>query len=226
MLSPRIGLTLLLLLACCNSDRPRKAREEDSSEEVEEKPRKKPRKADSAKGPVVHFDEPAAPTVRPQVSFEPVAPQAPKVAPEFDFLGGAATRIAPALAQRPAPLRLTEVVVRQERVDVEYIAPDAKRVFAFTLSGESSRESKPPLIQPSEAELPALAFGSSDVDWAKLPSLAKTAQERVPESEGLSHVVIQRFLPFHKDVQIRVFVLPKGYADFTARGAFLAAQAK
>ncbi len=226
MLSPRIGLPLLLLLACCNSERPRKSREEDSSEESEEAPRKKPRKADSAKGPVVHFDQPQVPSVRPQLSFEPVAPQAPAVAPEFDFFGSASTRIPAALAERPAPLRLTEVAVRSERVIVEYVAPDGKAVRAFTLSGEATREDKPPLIQPDVSKLAELSFSSADVDWAKLPAMAKTARERVADSEGISHGVIQRFLPFHQDVQVRIFVLPGGYADFTARGGFLAAHAK
>jgi hypothetical protein len=209
--------------ACSKPTAKREPASEDESEEADEPPKKKKTKASStglvfepAPSPI-----PGAPSPRPQLTFEP-APQAPAPAtlpPEYDFLSSGASRIVPLMESRVANPRFASVVVRHERVDLEVIT-GSDAVHDYQLKGDSVIDRGPdkPLIRRGK-ELQRSAFSSADVDWAKLPGVVKDALKRIPGAQ-LSHVHIDRPLPFSQDVQVRVFTERRGWVDYDARGAF------
>jgi hypothetical protein len=219
---------LLLALACSKLSAKREVSEDDS-EEVEQRPRK-PRRSPSAGGLVFEPEptaQPGAPAPRPKLTLEPLAPTPlaptplppPALPPEIDFLSSGASRIVPLIEQRVPRPRFAEVVVRHDRVDVDVITgPDA--VQEYQLKGDVVTDRGLDEIKSRRGrELQRAAFGPADVAWAKLPGVAKDAKARLA-ALAISHVHVERPLPFSQDVQIRVFTEERGWVDYDAQGRF------
>jgi hypothetical protein len=83
--------------------------------------------------------------------------------------------------------RFVEVVVRHDRVDVDVVTgPDA--VQQYQLKGEGVMDRGLDTIKSRRGkELGRAEFGAADVDWAKLPSVARDALDRLPGAQ-VSHV--------------------------------------
>jgi hypothetical protein len=215
--------SLVLALACSRPSSKPDLRDDDS-EEVDERPRKK--RATSSAGLV--FEPAPAPTggpggsaPRPKLTFEPVPPQPtlPPLPPEVDFLSSGASRIVPLLEERVARPRFSEVVVRHDRVDLDVITGPAA-VQRYQIKGNVVTDRGPEKVLAHQAkELQRAAFGPADVDWGKLPGVAKDALGRLPGA-SISHVHVERPLPFSEDLQVRVFVEGKGWVAYDARGRF------
>ncbi len=219
-------LTVLVVLAlgggaCSRFDKARR----ETTDETDEEPRtNKGSKQKPAKKLV--FDEVPSTTAPARLTFEP-APTQPTVAlpARYDFFLEAIHRIGPQLRTVEASPRIFQVAIRRERVDAELIAPSGDMIHSVDLKGDADVDggTKRDLILKSAAELSQRAFAIEDVDWTKIPALVKDAPTRVTDGEGVDFVSIKRPLPFSKDVQIRVFVAPRHFVDYTAKGAFIAA---
>jgi hypothetical protein len=213
---------LVLASACAKPASKREVVRDDDSEEPDSRPKKKRAGLEFDAAPTLQTG--AAP--RPTLSFEP-APSVkapPPLSPEVDFLSSGASRIVTLLERRVVRPRFVEVVVRHDRVDVDVVTgPDA--VQQYQLKGEGVMDRGLDTIKSRRGkELGRAEFGAADVDWAKLPSVARDALDRLPGAQ-VSHVFIERPLPFSQDVLVRVFLAPGGWVDYDARGRFLATHA-
>lgn len=241
--SPRVALLLLTLLLGC--DRlaelaPKKAatRESDTSESEEEAPKKKKKKKEpqaappDAPPPELTFTAMPSPppTSSAKLEFErvaPLLPDAPTIAPADDFTKLAASKILPKLREQKLPaLRATEIVVYPARVKVTlHDQPSLAEVRIVWLQGESvsDKGNALPFIKEPATKLAEREFDVTSVDWAGLPQLVADASRRV-NGRVTSHVVIERPLPFDRDVQTRVFVNDvdgvSKFVDYDAKGRF------
>lgn len=76
-----------------------------------------------------------------------------------------------------------------------------------------------------DGDLEANLFSDTEVNWAVIPTLVETALAQIPiEGAEVSHISVQRNLPFSDAVQIRVFVngtRTSGYLDADAQGTVI-----
>ena len=221
-----IGVAVLLALtlpfvACSRLDKARR----ETTEDTDEEPRsgKAKRKPSSKK---LVFDETPSATAPARLTFEP-APTEPTVdnPARYDFLLEAVHRIGPQLRTLESAPRITQLSIRRDRVDADLIAASGDMIRSIDLKGDAVLDggTKKDIILKTAAQLSERAFAIEDVEWAKIPSLAKDAPGRVADGEVVDFVSIKRPLPFSKDVQIRVFVKPSHFVDYTAKGAFISA---
>lgn len=202
----------------------------------EEAPKKKKKKGDD--------DETAkAPTAAPQVTFvAPTAPTGPgvplgpspasPVAPSVDYFGVDAATIPARFKDKfPQGARALEVIVYPTYVFTN-VQDNAQRshVDRFQLREGLWREPTPVKLfgrMKTEADINAAVFDPNEVAFAQIPSLAKDAPARLKvETPSISHMVIDRPIPFDTEVRIRVFVRgPRGsgFVDYDKKGKFLKA---
>ncbi|HRB04697.1 MAG TPA: hypothetical protein PLP26_15095 [Ilumatobacteraceae bacterium] len=83
-----------------------------------------------------------------------------------------------------------------------------------------------PVTLMGDGDLEANLFSDTDVNWTAIPALVDAALAQIPiEGAEVTHVFVQRNLPFTDIVQIRVFVngtRGSGYLDADAQGNILA----
>ena len=86
--------------------------------------------------------------------------------------------------------------------------------------GESS-----PVRLVGGGDLEANLFSSTDVKWKAIPALVASAVEVTGVEDGeVTHVIVQRNLPFTADVVIRVYVngpRTSGFVEADAQGNIL-----
>lgn len=243
--SPRVAFLLLALLVGCDrlsdlAPKKRATRESDSSES-EETPKKKAKKKTTAEVPATADPTPApdltftsaplpAPDSSVKLEFERVAPierPGPKVDPAYDFTKLAATKILPKLREEKLPsLRATQIVVYPERVAVTlHDQPTLRDVRSVVLQGDSvsNKGNAPPFIRATAQQLAEREFDAASIDWPGLPKIVEDALRRA-NGRRTSHVVIERPLPFDREIQIRVFLTDvdeaSKYIDYDAKGRF------
>lgn len=159
------------------------------------------------------------------VPAEPGTPPAALASAYFDD----ATGIPTALKAKAgcAPCRALEIVIYPTRANAQL--QDSKKPLnfdAYSLSNGIAADPAPVQFsgpQPTVEDLRTQSFDiESDLDW---PALAKSIEQTrtlLKDLEGLeiTHVTIQRALPFSSDLRCRVF------AKGTRRGAFVDFDAK
>jgi hypothetical protein len=142
------------------------------------------------------------------------------------FASGLPEAVAEVVAAAGGPTELLEVAVYPSYVYVTYRdAVDADAVARSVWRDGTVRLDEPAALGPLDlAEL----FTAADLDLARIPSLIADAPTHYPFPGAVSHVLIDRFLPFDDRVLVRVYVLPRegdpseaGYVSYTADGTLV-----
>jgi hypothetical protein len=100
----------------------------------------------------------------------------------------------------------------------------AANVDNFTWRGGAVGEAQPVQLV-GDGDLEAALYGAAEVDWAAISALVAEAPAAVSVEDGqVTHVVIERALPFSSDIRIRVFVSgtrDSGFVDGAADGTMI-----
>jgi hypothetical protein len=158
----------------------------------------------------------------------------PSTAPagEPDLLRGDATQAFGAFADiyEGAPVKVLEILVYPDWAYVDVQVPDEPtHVDEYTWRGGDGVSGPEPqqMLDMEIEELPDKLFDLSEIDPSKFPAMTEQALAQFPE-EGMevTHVIIDRFLPFDTRVLARVYVSHPdrgggGYVEFTPDGGFV-----
>jgi hypothetical protein len=93
--------------------------------------------------------------------------------------------------------------------------------------GEVSSADANPIDDRVDDETTPKLFDIAEVDLAVLPALTQDAPSRFTQDVEVTHVIINRFLPFDDRVLIRVYASPAdgrsggGYVQYTLSGTFV-----
>jgi hypothetical protein len=124
------------------------------------------------------------------------------------------------------PFQAIEVVLYPEYVITQVQDPTEPTFIDRVVWRNQSVASRDPVQVPSTTDLAALRFTLADVNWDAIDGLVEAALVQTEVVDGqVSHIIIQRPLPFAADVRFRVFVVgprTSGYLDAAADGNILA----
>lgn len=209
---------------------------ESDSEEPSPKKKKKKKPAEAApSSPRLAFETLSATPVAPtggKLVFTPEQGQgddgAPKISAEADFTKDAAKKILPILRKaKSGALPAVEIHVMPQFVLVRlHEETDKVLLHELLLQGDtfSDKGMIKPTIERQARQLAEQVFEASSVDFEGLPKIAADAVRRVPNGKLAKQIAIRRFLPWDRNVQIRVFVEDAAgeskFVDYDARGAF------
>jgi hypothetical protein len=175
-------------------------------------------------------------TVPPEtVPPETVPPETvpPSTAPEpVNYLNGvAAAEVLAEVARVVAgednvdAFRLVEVVLYPEYIIMQVQDPAVPEYVDRVVWRNGGVASREPVMLPPNTDVAAKVFRIDDVQWAAVDGLVAVAPELTEVVEGeVSHVYVQRWLPFSTDVRTRVFVSgprSSGFLDAAADGTIL-----
>jgi hypothetical protein len=156
-----------------------------------------------------------------------VAPEGPR-----DLLRTDATQPFAAFAKiyDGQPVKVNEILVYEDRATIEVQVPaEPTHLDEYVWHGGTGVSGPEPvdLLSMEVDELPQKVFDLSELDATKLPAMASQGLAQFPE-EGMevTHVIIDRFLPFDNRVLVRVYVShPErgggGYVEFTPDGGLV-----
>jgi hypothetical protein len=154
-------------------------------------------------------------------AFEPTRPTAGSI-------GETPTTVAPARLFQGA---LFELVIYPDRLSAAFVPPAHPDVIdEVTWSAGMTSPAKPNVIDDrvDDGTAPKL-FDRSDVDLGLIAGLVADAPSRYDVPVTVTHVIIDRFLPFDHRVLIRVYATPDdgrsggGYVSYQATdGAYVA----
>ena len=163
-------------------------------------------------------------------SFAPATPELPDLRgtpPEGAgealrlFETGLPEAVAVLLQMAGQPQELEEIAVYPSYVIVTYRQGDS--LFRARFGGGRELPGGP----GGALELAAL-FPLSETDLARVPALVADAPSHHPIPTTVTHVLIDRFLPFDERVLVRVYVVPVdgpptdgGYVSYTADGTLV-----
>lgn len=78
--------------------------------------------------------------------------------------------------------------------------------------------------EPTEKDLAFQTFGIEEADFTKIPQMVKDAPAKAEVPDGkVTHIMLQRPLPFEKELRFRVYVdgeRKNGSVEFDAKGVF------
>jgi len=158
----------------------------------------------------------------------------PSTAPagEPDLLHGDATQAFGAFADiyEGAPVKVLEILVYPDWAYVDVQVPDEPtHVDEYTWRGGDGVSGPEPqqMLDMEIEELPDKLFDLGEIDPTRFPGMTEQARAQFPD-EGMevTHVIVDRFLPFDTRVLVRVYVdHPErgggGYVEFTPDGGFV-----
>jgi hypothetical protein len=167
------------------------------------------------------------PSERPDVS-QPTASTAP-AAPTDLFVSGAADAIAEIARAAGDPSQVIEMAIYDSYAFLAYRDPANpgnldRRMWR---DGEVDPADKNPIDDRVDADTEPALFALSEVDLSRIPTLAADAVARYSMPVEVSHILIDRFLPFDERVLIRVYATPTdgrsggGYVSYDTAGTFV-----
>ena len=167
---------------------------------------------------------PNIPTV-PSIVVTPTLPATPTTVAGTNLLTG--PQLADVIGQiataRGAnPLRILSANLYGEYVILQVQDPTKPANVDQYMWRNGSVGAPEPVTLTGDGDLESNLFSNTDVNWAAIPGLVQAALAQIPiEGANVSHINIERNLPFSADVQIRVFVdgtRGSGYLDADAQG--------
>ncbi|HEY8545832.1 MAG TPA: hypothetical protein VIL36_12320 [Acidimicrobiales bacterium] len=167
----------------------------------------------------------------PEGATASTAPPATAPAGPTDLLRSDATPAFGAFAgiYDGAPVKVVEIALYTDYAFIDVQVPnEPTHVDEYQWRGGDGVSGPEPqsLLDMEVEELPEKIFDLSEIDPAKLPSMTEQALAQFPQ-EGMevTHVLIDRFLPFDTRVIVRVYVDNErgegGYVQFTPDGGFV-----
>jgi hypothetical protein len=146
------------------------------------------------------------------------------------FEAGADNAIAEMAAAAGGPTQAMQVAVYPNYAFLAYRSPgDPAHIDRRSWrDGTDQDDAAPnPIYDRVDGDTEPRLFPLSAVPLAKLPRLIDDAPRRFTGSVGVTHVLIDRFLPFDERVLIRVYASPTdgrsggGYVQYTADGSYV-----
>lgn len=129
------------------------------------------------------------------------------------------------VARGAAPLRILQAIIYPGYAFAQVQDPSIP-ANVDEYQWRDTLSSPAPVSLMGDGDLEANLFSDTDVNWAAIPALVEAALAQIPiEGAEVTHVFVQRNLPFTDTVQIRVFVSgtrSSGYLDADAQGNILA----
>ena len=129
------------------------------------------------------------------------------------------------VARGAAPLRILQAIIYPGYAFAQVQDPSIP-VNIDEYQWRDTLGSPAPVSLTGDGDLEANLFSDTEVNWAAIPALVEAALAQIPiEGAEVTHVFVQRNLPFTDTIQIRVFVTgtrSSGYLDADAQGNVLA----
>jgi hypothetical protein len=173
--------------------------------------------------------EAAAQLGRPDVGGS-VTPEIPAVTPTQLFVVGPDAAVQDVLAAAGGPSQLLELAIHPTYLFVAYRDPaDPDRIPRRMWRDGRVHDAEPnPIDDEVDASTTPQLFGLDELGPALglLPALVQDAPTHYDEPVQVTHVLIDRFLPFDQRVLIRVYASPPGdptgggYVTYTTAGVF------
>jgi hypothetical protein len=157
----------------------------------------------------------------PQAPDDPTAVQVGEL-----FTGAAIATLIDeiAVANGTEPMQLLSVLVYPEYLTAQGQGPGAEQsIIEYRWVGQLTPATPAPAV-PTD-DLTARLFGSDEVAWSAIPALVEAAPAAVAVEGGVvTHLDVERSLPFSDDIRIRVFVAGPGgggFVDGDATGSMI-----
>lgn len=166
----------------------------------------------------------------PGVAIPEVPQAATTTTIAVDLFGeGPATAVAAVRAAAGDPGQLIEITVYDTYLFVAYVDPAApdRIVRRLWRGGNVGEAEANPIDDAVDGSTRPKLFGVGDVDLARLPQMVADAPSHYDEPVEVTHVIIDRFLPFDQRVLVRVYASPPGnpsgggYVSYTTSGTFV-----
>jgi hypothetical protein len=158
----------------------------------------------------------------------PTQPAAPTTTAPLDLLTSdqlPAVIAQIATARGAAPLRILSANLYGEYVIVQVQDPNISANVDQYMWRNGTVGTPDPVTLTGDGDLESNLFSDTEVNWAAIPGLVATALAQIPiEGATVTHINVERNLPFSADVQIRVFVdgtRGSGFLDADAQGNVL-----
>ena len=140
-----------------------------------------------------------------------------------DQLPGVIAQIA--TARGAAPLRILSANLYGEYVILQVQDPTAPANVDQYMWRDGAVGAPDPVTLTGDGDLEANLFSDTEVNWAVIPGLVAQALAQIPiEGATVTHINIERNLPFSADIKIRVFVdgtRGSGFLDADAQGTVI-----
>ena len=157
------------------------------------------------------------------------APVVTEPPPSDLFVAGAPRVLADLAAAAGGPTQAIQILVYPDYAFLAYRDPGNpgnidRRMWR---AGAVDEAAPNPIDDRVDADTEPLLFGLGEVDLQVLPTLTADAPARFGLPVGVTHVIIDRFLPFDERVLIRVYASPTdgrsggGYVQYTLDGTFV-----
>ena len=142
------------------------------------------------------------------------------------FAGGAPGAVADIVDVAGGPTQFLEIVLYDDYGFVAYRDPATTDHIDERLWREGKvAEARPnPIDDRVDADSEPRLFRLDEVDLSKVPTLVEDARTRYPVPVEITHVIIDRFLPFDDRVLVRVYASPTdgrsggGYVSYDLAG--------
>ena len=142
------------------------------------------------------------------------------------FTAGAPAALAEVAAAAGAPTEVIQITVYDTYLFLAYRDPAAPANIDRRLwrDGEVDDAAPNPIDDRVDADTEPSLFLLAEVDLAILPRLTADAPSRFAQDVAVTHVIVNRFLPFDERVLIRVYGAPTdgrsggGYVQYTLAG--------
>ena len=154
----------------------------------------------------------------------------PAIPPTQLFVVGPDAAVQDVLAAAGGPTQLLELAIYPTYLFVAYRDPaDPDRIPRRMWRDGRVDDAEPnPIDDEVDASTTPQLFGLDELDLALrlLPSLVQDAPTHYDEPVEVTHVLIDRFLPFDQRVLVRVYASPPddptggGYVTYTTAGVF------
>jgi len=162
---------------------------------------------------------------------EPTTTAAPVVAdpPPSDLFVAGAPRVLADLAAAGGPTQAIQILVYPDYAFLAYRDPvDPANIDRRMWRAGAVDEAAPnPIDDRVDADTEPSLFALSEIDLNVLPTLTADAPARFELPVGVTHVIIDRFLPFDERVLFRVYASPSdgrsggGYVQYGLDGSFV-----
>jgi hypothetical protein len=127
-----------------------------------------------------------------------------------------------AVANGAEPMQILSVLVYPEYLTALVQGADGS-IIEYRWAGQLD-PAAPPLVAPT-GDIAAGLFGSDAVAWSAIPALVDAAPDAVSVDGGVvTHLDVERSLPFSDDIRVRVFVSGPGgdgFVDGDAAGSMI-----
>jgi hypothetical protein len=187
-----------------------------------------PARVDTETSTTLMSAEAAAQQGPPQVS--PTGPVGGRAnGPVADLFGeDPSDAVQQVLAAAHDPSQLIELTVFPTYLFVAYVDPDQPTHIDRRMwrDGEAEAASPNPIDDRVDADTTPKLFGLADLDLSRIPAMVADAPSRYDVPVTVTHIIIDRFLPFDPRVLVRVYASPSdgrsggGYVTYAPDGTF------